>query len=281
MIDNYSIAYLTCCAIGTILNGIGLLLLITYKYAGIDLTQQYILINLCCIDLSLSIFLTIDQTLEVFDVSYTRYRLILNVCISMANTGYYCSTLWLILDRYLHIKLNIKYVIYFSKKKTLIATIILWIFLALSGSLFVVYHFNYVIVIYAVFDLIILLFSSYVYAYALILFKKQRANVRSNQHNRGIFKGLVITFIILAVFAVLVAIPDTIYAIESINSNFTYSDKVFWYTWIVYPVSLWTDALIYILFSPKVRIALRYKLKCLFGNGRNTTERSELYYIKS
>ena len=278
MINIFYIAYMTCCAVGIILNGIGLLLLFNYKYAGIDSTQRYILINLCCIDLSLSIILTINETLDVFKVSYGQ---MLTVCIKIFNIGYYCTTFWLTIDRYLHIKLNIRYVIYCSKKKILIVTIVVWIFSALTGSSIEIYHVKYNFVVYAVFDLIIILFSSYVYTYALVLFKKKKANIRSNQGDKGIFKGLAISISIIVAFAVLVAVPDTIYAIASIKSNFNFNEKEYLYAWIVFPISLWTDASIYILLSPKVRFVLKTKLKYLFGNERNTPERNESYYINS
>ena len=281
MIDKYSITLFTCCAIGIILNGIGLFLLFNYKYARIDLTQRYILINLCCIDLSLSIFLIIDRMLILFKVSYSHNIFVLSVCLVTANTGYYGATFSLIMDRYLHIRLNIKYVVYCSKKKILIATMILWVLFVLSGSLFEVYQVKHIFVIYAVFDSIILLFSTYVYTNALLLFKKQKANVRSNQYDKGIFKGLAISAAIILAFAVLVAIPDSLLAITSINGNLNFNEKVYRYTSIVFPISLWTDASIYIFLSPKVRFVLKKKLKCLFGNGRNKTKRNKLYYITS
>ena len=276
------IAFVTCCAIGTFLNGIGLIFLFKCKNSEIDLTQRYIIINLCFIDFCLSLNFAVYGMLLTFDVLLSYYYYFaLNVCRSILNTGYYFATFWLIVDRYLHIKLNIRYVIYWSKKKTIIATIILWMFMALIGSLFAVYQVNYIMLVYAIFDSIILLFSTYVYAYALILFKKQRANVRSNQHDRGMLKGLVVPVIILAAFAVLVAIPDTIYAVATFHDIFTYGENLSWYTWIVYPLSFWTDALIYIFLSPKVRLALKNKLKCVLGNRSVTSKGSELCYIQS
>ena len=274
------IAFLTCCAIATFLNGLGLFLLFNCNNSEIDLTQRYILINLCFIDLNLSLVYAIDRILFVlnaFDVlSSSYYKFTLGLCMEIVNTGYYFATFWLIIDRYLHIKLNIRYVIYWSKMKTIIATIFLWMLMTLIGSLFTVYLVKYELVIYVVFDSIIVTFSSYVYVYALILFKKQKANIRSNQQNNSIFKGLVLSVVIVTAFTVLVVIPDALNAVY----NFDYNENLPWYMWIVYPISLWTDALVYILLSPKVRLTLKNKLKCVF-NKSVTRERSELYHISS
>ena len=274
------IAFLTCCAIATILNGLGLFLLFNCNNSEIDLTQRYILINLCFIDLNLSLVYAIDRILFVlnaFDVlSSSYYKFTLGLCMEIANTGYYFATFWLIIDRYLHIKLNIRYVIYWSKMKTIIATIFLWMLMTLIGSLFTVYLVKYELVIYVVFDSIIVTFSSYVYVYALILFKKQKANIRSNQQGNSIFKGLVLSVAIVTAFTMFVVIPDALNAVY----NFDYNENLPWYMWIVYPISLWTDALVYILLSPKVRLALKNRLKCVF-NKSVTRERSELYHISS
>ena len=281
MVDEFSITFLTFCAVGIILNGIGLFLLSSLRNVGIDLTQKYILINLCFIDFSLSICLTIQQALPFFDVDPSNYQHILDGCIEIISNGYYCATFWLIFDRFLHIKLNIKYVIYWSRKKTIIAVMILWSLAVLIGSLIVVYVGNYDVVIYAGFDLVIVAFSAYVYAYALLLLKLQRSSVLSNQRGRNIFKGLFLSAIIILTFLFLVAIPDTIMAIEAIHDNSNNSGKLIWYTWLVYPVSLWTDALIYIFISPRIRTAVKKGTKRLFSYRSTTTERSESYYIKS
>ena len=280
MIQRIYIASLTCCSIGIFLNGIGLFILFNLKNSEIDLTQRYILTNLCFIDFCYSIFFEIYIMLNVLNVSEKLYQLILTMCIKTAMNGYYLATFWLIIDRYLHIKLNIRYVIYWSKKRTIIAAIFLWMLMALTGSLFAVYDY-YLYVIYAAFDSIILLFSSYVYIYALILFKKQRVTVCSNQNAKGIFKGLGISAIILVAFAVLVAIPDTIIAVASVYRNTNYNEKIIWYKLIVHPLSFWTDSIIYIFLSPKVRLVLKNKLKCVPGNRSVTTGTSELNFIKS
>ena len=275
------IGFLTCCAIGIILNGIGLFLLFNCNNSEIDLTQRYILINLCFIDLSLSLSFATDRILFVLNysevLSSDYYKFTVKIFINILSTGYYFATFWLIVDRYLHIKLNIKYVTYWSKKKTVTVTIFLWMLMGLTGSLFTVYQVYYILFIYVIFDSIIVIFSSYVYAYALILFKKKRANIRSNQHGNGIFKGLILSVAIITAFTVFVAIPDALFAFY----NSEYNEHLPGYMWIVYPISMWTDALIYIFLSPKVRLALKNKLKRLLKNRRAFKEKNELYYIPS
>ena len=266
MVDKFSITYLTFCAVGIILNGIGLLLLSSFKNGGIDVTQKCILINLCFITFSSSICLTIQQTFLHLEVNRKHFQFILELCLKTFATGYYCATFWLMFDRYLHLKLNIKYVIYWSRRKTIIAVMILWSFAALIGSLIAVYVVNYDIVVYAAFDIVIVVFSVYVYAYALLLLKLQRSNARSNQHGRSILKGMLLCAIILITFLLLFAIPDTITAIEIIYGNSDNSGKLTLYMWLYYPVSYWTDALIYIFVSPQVRLAVKKNIKRLLDN---------------
>ena len=279
MANSFSITYLTLCAVGPILNGMGLYLLLKWKNSKMDLTQRYIIINLCIIDFSLSILLTIDKSLIEIGVNSFLTKQVFDVCKAIVNTGFYIATFWLIFDRFLHIKLNIKYVVYWSKKKTIIATTVLWCITTLSGSLIAIFVPLYDVLIYAIVDLIILSFSAFVYTYALLLSHKQRKIVRANQRQKGIFKGLLLSIVILTTFAVLVAIPDITLAIEIyIEIN---SDALYWYVWLTYPITFWTDALIYIFVSPQVRLAIKNKLKVFLGYKSVTIERSESYYIKS
>ena len=278
MVDEFSTIILTLCAVGIILNGIGLLLLNSLKNCEIDKIQKYIIIILCLINFSRSIIFTIEQVLYRLEVNISHT---LTVCIEISCCGYYCATFWLILDRYLHIKLNIKYVIYWSRRKTIIATMILWSFATLNGSLIVLYALEYDFVLLAAFDLVIVVFSAYVYIYALLLLKLQRSNVRSNQSGRGILKGMLLPAIIVLTFLLLNVIPETIMAVKAIYGKSNYSGKIIWYTWLVYPVSCWTDALIYIFVSPRIKLVVTRNIKCLFSKMCANTERSESTYIKS
>ena len=281
MVNEFSIVFLTFSATGIILNGVGLILLYSFKNGGIDLTQKYILINLCLNNFILSIFLTTQQTLYPLETDPQRSQFFLDLCTEILCSGFYFATFWLIFDRYLHIKLNIKYVIYWSRRKTIIAVMILWSLAALNGSIFAIYAFEHDVFFFAAFDLVIITFSTYVYGYALLLLKLHRSNIRSNQQGRSIFKGLFLSAIILLTFLLLDVIPDTIMMVQAINGISYNSDKLIWYTWLIYPVSLWTDALIYIFVSPHIRFALKKNMKRLLVNMlRATTKSKEPYFIK-
>ena len=137
--------------------------------------------------------------------------------------------------------------------------VFLWSLAVLSGSLIFIYMFFLDVVFFASLDFIILIFSIFVYGYTIALIKRQRYKVRSNQYRRNVNKGLLLSVTIITTFAVMVAVPDTVYAIKvfvTINS-----DAVNKYLYFSYPMSLWSDALIYILVSPKVRLALKRKFK--------------------
>ena len=280
MVEKFSISYLTFSTIGIVLNAIGLIALYRFKNGRMDLTQKYILINLCLINFILSIFLAIQQTLFPLEIDPQRRQLFLDLCTTILCSGFNFATFWLIFDRYLHIKLNIKYVIYWSKRKTIIAVMILWSLSALNGTIFTFYAFEYDIFFFAAFDLFTIAFSTFVYAYALFLLKLRRSNVRSNQQGRSIFKGLFLSAIILLTFLLLDVIPDTIMVIQAIYGISYNSDKLIWYTWLIYPVSLWTDALIYFFFSPQIRLALKKNIERLLVNMSASTKRRESYYLK-
>ena len=280
MIEKFSILYLTFSTIGIILNAIGLIVLYRFKNSRMDLTQKYILINLCLINFILSIFLTIQQTLYPLEIDPQRSQLFLDLCTEILCSGFYFATFWLIFDRFMHIKLNIKYVIYWSKRKTLIAVMILWSLAALNGSLFAIYAFEEDVFFFAAFDLAIVAFSTYVYGYALFLLKLHRSNIHSNQHGRSIFKGLFLSAVILLTFLLLAVIPDTIMAVQAIYGISYNSGSLIWYTWLIYPVSLWTDALIYIFVSPQIRLAVKKNIIRLLAIMSATTKRRESYFIK-
>ena len=256
MVDEESITLLSMCSIGVFLNGTGLYLLLSLKNCRMD-TQRVIIINLCVFDCCLNVVLTIETSLQLCEVVPQNVDEILHGFKHIVNIGFYYATFWLIFDRYLHIKLNIKYQVFWSRKKTKIAMVILWSLAVLSGSLIQVYIIDLDVLVYASIDSIILIFSIFVYTYSIILIKRQRKKFGFNQHRRKVYKGLLLSVIIITTFAVLVAVPDTVYAIEryvTINS-----DTLAKFLYFSYLISLWSDALIYILLSPKVRLALKRK----------------------
>ncbi|XP_047140323.1 uncharacterized protein LOC124815585 [Hydra vulgaris] len=260
-----TIVLITFCIIGIFLNGFALMVLITFK-TGYDLTQRYILLQLCFSDLGMSIIVVVEVLLFYF-ANYLNAKYILNNIIvikvikRVVVTVFYYSTFWLVLDRFLHIKLNIKYVVYCSKKKILITVSVLWVIAIVFGSLTRIYIKNYNTNIIAFYDIVIIIFSTFVYAYALIIYQKQNAIVRSNQHNKGIFKGLLLTSIILTIFFAMVALPDILYAIHQYSPIIT--KNLHWYIDVTFPLSFWTDAIVYIFCSPRVRRLLKNKLKCI------------------
>ena len=103
-----SIIYMVLCIVGVILNGIGLYLLLSLKYGRME-TQRVIVINLSVFDCCLSAILTVELSLKFCKICPQKDIQVLNVCKYIINIAFYYTTFWLILDRYLHIKLNIKY----------------------------------------------------------------------------------------------------------------------------------------------------------------------------
>ena len=194
--------------------------------------------------------------------------------------GTYIATIWLVLDRYLHLKFMLKYALLWSQKKTVITTLVMWILSVLIGSLMRIFlrrdlsHIcNY---IHILFDLIVVFFSTYVYAYALILSKKQIKTFYSNQTNKSITKGLMLSVTILMTFMVTVTVPDIF---QVINKNHDLSTNTAWFVLLCQYISLLTDAFIYILLSPQVRQYCNIKFTFLRKTNSATVAKARTIHI--
>nr|XP_047124888.1 uncharacterized protein LOC124807228 [Hydra vulgaris] len=269
MHHNHSIAILIFCNIGIILNGIGLFVLIKFTN-GYNLTQRFILIQLSIVDLCLSVLVEIEECSNILNLNLSN-SLVYSVIKEVFNAGFYFTTFWLVFDRYLHIKMNIKYVIYWPQKKSIIAAVILWSIAGLCGYVATYYSKTYYSCVVTSYDLVIICFSTFVYAYALIRFQKQKTNIRSNQHGKKILKGLIISSFIITIFFGLVAIPDTLWTLN--NVGVYQNPKIDKYCKINYVIALWTDALVYIFASPQVRITLKNNIKFLLSKKKNQLQR--------
>ncbi|XP_047146288.1 adrenocorticotropic hormone receptor [Hydra vulgaris] len=256
--DNLSIVFLFLCSIGFVLNGIGLYLLFTLKNLKVD-TQKIIVINLCIINFILNIVLivqsSIDITIVFVEVVPFNFNKVLQIFQSIVNLGYYYATFWLILDRYLHIKLNIKYQVIWTRRKTVVAIVILWIFSIISGCIVGLHYYHLNAVIFICLDGINLTLAIVVYTHIILLLKRQRAKVQSNHNNRSLTKGSLVSVAIITSYIILVVVPDIIISVD----NFVHINSLglSFFLSIVYSLSLWTDAMIYILVSPNVRPILR------------------------
>ncbi|XP_065659758.1 uncharacterized protein LOC136083823 isoform X2 [Hydra vulgaris] len=260
---NEYIVYETFSVIGVILNTVGLIVLVKFTNK-LDLTQRYILIQLCFIDFCVSLEEAILNLLVLIGKMTFETLGKSLIALSILKTALYYTTFWFIFDRFLHIKLNVKYIIYWSKKKTIIVMIILLSIAILIGSLLGtgVINYSYEYTIYACYDLVIVSFSVFFYTYTLVHFYKQKANVRSNQQNKGIFKGILLSVSIITIFVVLFAIPDALMALSN-TAKIKINGPTSMYVNISLTLSLWTDAIVYIFASPQVRIVLKRSLKRL------------------
>ncbi|XP_065681086.1 olfactory receptor 5D18 [Hydra vulgaris] len=258
--NNKFIVYGIFSFIGVILNIVGLIVLVKFT-KKLDLTQRYILIQLCFIDFCLSLEQAILCLLTIIDKITYKILGRFFIALSILKTALYYTTFWFTFDRFLHIKLNVKYIIYWSKKKTIIVMVILLSIAILIGSLVGsgVINFAYEYTIYACYDLVIVSFSVFFYTYTLVHFYKQKANLRSNQLNKGVFKGILLSVSIITIFVVLFAIPDALMALLN-SEKLILNDPTYMYVSISLTLSLWTDALVYIFASPEVRIILKRKL---------------------
>ena len=207
MDDCSSKPFFVCGIIGAIVNEIAMHLLRQWTDLKIDLTQRCIIFNLCFFDFFQNIINIILGSMKLMRVNATRELLL--VVQSIFSSGIYFTTFWLVLDRYLHIKLNMMYTLHWPKKKTTFTALSLWSLSILIGDASTS---SRLLIVFVVFDLIILLFSATVYLNAFIILLKQKKRIRTNQQHRGISKILLQPGIILIAFAVLVVVPDILLA---------------------------------------------------------------------
>ncbi|XP_065651775.1 melanocortin receptor 5-like [Hydra vulgaris] len=245
-------------SIGVFVCAIGLYILNKMKKTKFDKTQRYIITNLCIFDVCSCFVLTVNSSL------YVSKEITNDISQSFANIfmlGYYGATLWLVFDRYLHIKLNIKYVVYWSRKKTSVFTLVLWTFCILAGAIFQKLCQRVIYIFMILFDVIIVVFSIFVYATALKIYQKSKL-IKAKRKNvfkkpqRNVFKGMLIASLILLSFSLLSVIPDII-IISTFNSIYCWSLPKFSYLNISYIVAMWIDALIYVVVSPESLVFLR------------------------
>ena len=287
--------------VGIFVNGASLFLLIKLKKSKMDKTQRWIILNLCVFNCCLSLTYTIFNSMRLINSSDTEIKdgdyngklqngteevilyvtkegvsvilkyLIADSFIATFVIGTYLATLWLVLDRFLHIKLILKYSSFWSNKKTVLTTLVMWAFAILIGCFMRIYfraEQAYICnIIYFTMDSIIIMLSSCVYSYALLISRKQRKRVHSNQKHKGITKGLLLSITILLTFIITVIVPDLILVI---NKNQDIPESFAWYVFLCNYISLLTDAVIYILLSPQVRRYAKRKL-CLFKRSSNST----------
>ena len=234
-------------SVGVFLNGVGLYILLKVRDKNTDVTQRYIITNLCIFDFCSCITLTVNESLYVSHINYPKAA---EIIANIFMTGYYAATLWLVFDRYLHVKLNLKYHLYWSKKKTIIFTLVLWIFSILTATLFWIFSEFALFVTLVVFDAIIILFSAFVYGSALIISRQKKKVLCCNRRRKPVFKGLLLTSVILFSYALLMAVPDVI-IVCTFSNHENWSVTMFTYFNSSYVVAMWVDALVYIVVSPQ------------------------------
>ena len=263
--------------IGILVNGIGLYLLLKMRNSRMDFTQRCILTNICLFDLFSSIATTILGVEMCLNTRLKHDFTFVNRAGMIFYAGSYYATLWLVLDRYLHLKLNIKYVLYFSQKKLLISMIILWTVSILSGCLSPPYDKKCKVAKVIIFlEVLMIIFSAFVYGKGILLSRK----MRKSHFKKHILKGLSLTVIILLAFIVCFTLPDILFAnfcFDGYRIATTWSYKIAeLYDEISHAVSMWIDALIYIFFCPE---ALRLFRSTKFRMSEHT--RSTIRIIKS
>ena len=256
-------------AVGVFLNGLGLFILMKVRNSRMDVTQWHIITNLCVFDFCSCVILTVTETLFILRIEYSS---VAEIFANIFMTGFYGTTFWLVFDRYLHMKLNIKYVIFWSKNKTRLVTILLWSFSILSGCLLWFFSEFTFYAILVTLDTVIVLFSAFVYGRAIKLSRKVTKITHRTQLRKPAFKGMLLSATILSAYAILVAIPDII-IISTFHKYESWSLSAYTYFNVSYVVAMWIDALVYIFLCPQNRSLLKKAFGKLQTNYRDGTRK--------
>ena len=277
MVWKTTVVDITFSSLGVFICGTGLYILLNVRKTKMDKTQWYIITNLCILDFCSCCTLTLNSALFISDVKYSV--IVAEAFADIFMVGYYGATLWLVFDRYLHIKLNLKYFIYWSKKKTTIFTLILWSFSILSGVLLRLYHEKAIFFLLIAFDVVIIICSIFVYGKAIAISCKTKTIKRSYRNRRSVFKGLLLTSVILLAYVVLMAIPDIIIIYNYADME-NWSIAMYSYLNICYIVAMWIDSFVYIVICPQSLTFLKNKQQS-FRKKTFSVRENPIYYLEN
>ena len=259
-------------ALVLLLHLLALVLLFKTKVENVSGSQKYLLISLCLVELCLgansilfSIFksmkmVTVLEIVKIFDLIplYLLYLLIM---------------IFITLDRLFEFRLNIKYSLYWSPKKTLYAltivfsiSILVFVFLTILKVFFTSFDYVKVIRTYVLPQLGIIFMILAVYTYYLI-FKKLKGNRRmsmkikqnimmqnSRIQNETFMRGfrIFVPSLIIATFILLSIIPYVIMLVH----YYVFHDQhqsLLKVILIMFPLGWLADAVIYIFTLRQIR----------------------------
>ena len=286
-----------------IIHSIGLYLLqCIHKSNGKDVQHIYI-INLSAVEIFGNILWFLVDLLNLIKVFITPSSLMIKVHAYLAFVictvfllVYYLSMVFIAIDKFLEIWLNIKYPLYWNSTKAkylITGTWILGCFFCFS--IIIAYNFGgfkyqipFVKYVYPTFDLLCIFIVVICFNYIFHIYKKtqtrSRYRTRGSTRRTSVFyvflkSRFYTVFLLIFTFLIFVIIPDLIYLFIIIRNNGILKSPNGTLL-ILYHISFLSDAWIYIFLQPPVRRLLWKKLRCVNASCCNAPMRIQGFLIR-
>ena len=270
MVSGIDIALVTMNIINMLYHAMGSFLLISIYKRRRQTTQQLYIINLsltefiACVMILLEEFpdlipmnITVSTTLKLVD----KY---LYVIIYVIFCLYYISMMFITMDRLLGVLLNIKYPIYWSKRKTKYLLLTTWIIVVIAcvvvSTIYKLTKFDYKVFfttyIHSILNFNFILLVLFTYTYIFHQYTRSVSRIQVTRHqsacSRLFHSKFYVSFLLIVSFLIFMVIPNIFYLIygklqRGRGNNVEDIIKLF------YQFSFTSDATIYIFMQTAVR----------------------------
>ena len=285
-----------------VINSFACYLLVTIYKNGTGTVEQLYLINLCVTELASCVFILLEEMPDIFPMSdevhmiFKKVDNYLYIIIYILFCEYYLNMIYISVDRFLDIYLNIKYPSYWNEKKTKYLIIFTWVITtALCVTVSVLYKyttFDYEVIftkyIHSVLNFGFCALVTCIYSYIFHAYKKTRAAPTENrnsdvprshsvhnlcqsiQRSYEIFRDsrFYIAVLLVLSFLLFMVVPNLVYLFYGLPNNNKHDIKDT--AKIFYQISFISNAWIYCFVVRRVRTELRKVfLSCrshTFGN---------------
>ena len=273
-----------------VMHGMGTWLLLCTYIRGQKSTQTLYLINLAVAELIKNMLDLILDSFVLVSHAYNQhiaaaYWYIHVFGVSGIFYNYMFSMFYITGDRLLHIILNVRYPVYWSVGKTKTLLICTWVFgLIISTSLTLEFHFIYkpamykyrlhveILVVYIPCALYVIYVLFAIVTYTVMFLKFARSRRNTNARESSLFKIFInsrffVSVLLITSFLLLAVFPYLICSFMFLT-GIILSKQIILCTIVLYRLSDFIDAIIYIFLQPHVRKLLLQKPSC--GLLRNT-----------
>lgn len=249
----------------------GLLLLWKIRRVSYYNRSQYVfLVNMSVAEL---VFVVLGLLMYVTSVTgYERISFKFTILQYIGGTlAYFSVMIFITLDRFLEVYLNIKYSLYWSWRYTRNLMVAIWfmsIALSVVGLVYPgldkqqLYRLCYQYM-FPLIEFCFILIAVLVYGYVFVKLRSNPAHSVTHQSERGqstrVTSGFFIPTLVIITFILFAVLPDLIYFHAQIEGR-KLSDQTECIVYAMYLFAMATDALIYVMLSPPLRNLLWKKI---------------------